>query len=119
VLCGRRPPAQPASERRSDTPSNVTRRLAATAADFEPDLTKALWIFALVRAAGDTDLANALDAAREAVAVCERLSEQWPDAFVPQYSGATKTLADILDRLGRADDAAVVRQRAGPSDGRH
>ncbi|MGH3570134.1 MAG: tetratricopeptide repeat protein, partial [Pseudonocardia sp.] len=90
----------------------IYRRLAATnPAAFEPDLARGLWTFAWVRAAADTDLDAALPAAEQSAAIYERLHQRRPQAFGDDLRGALSTLADVLDGLGRAAEAAKARRR--------
>jgi hypothetical protein len=77
--------------------------------------------FARVRAAGGLELPEALAAAQEAIALYQGLAEDIPDAFGGHLRSARHTLADILDGLGRHDEAAKLRRQiggdAGPGDG--
>lgn len=72
---------------------------------------RGLWGFAWVRVAGQVELAEALDTARESVAIYERLAGQLPQAFTRDLHGALTTLADVLDHLCRDGEAGKVRQR--------
>ncbi len=65
------------------------RRLAAAPV---PKFAVTLWTFAEVRAAAGLDLDAALDAAEEAVALYERLSEHYAESL----RGARATVADVL-----------------------
>jgi tetratricopeptide (TPR) repeat protein len=100
----------------------IRRRLAeANPAAYLPDLARGLWGFAWVRAAGGLDLPVALAAVQEAIALYQRLAEQIPDAFSRDLLSARYTLADVLDGLGRHDEAAELRRQIGgdaaPDDG--
>jgi tetratricopeptide (TPR) repeat protein len=91
----------------------IRRRLAAARPDaFEPDLARSLWTFAWVRAAVQAELPQALASAEEAVTHYEALATRTPLAFVDDLAGALTTLADVLDGLDRAEDAAAARRRA-------
>ncbi|MGH3914785.1 MAG: hypothetical protein ACRDTC_15460, partial [Pseudonocardiaceae bacterium] len=90
----------------------IRRRLAGVnPAAFEPDLARGLWSFAWVRAAGQVELTEALDAADESVAIYARLVERLPQAFTGNLRGALVTLADVFKALGRHDEEAQVRDR--------
>ncbi|MGH3908191.1 MAG: hypothetical protein ACRDTE_29015 [Pseudonocardiaceae bacterium] len=64
-----------------------------------------------MRAAGQVELPEALNAAEEAVGMYERLARQLPGAFTGDLRGALGTLAEVLAHLGRDEDAAEVRSR--------
>ncbi|HEU0087848.1 MAG TPA: tetratricopeptide repeat protein [Pseudonocardiaceae bacterium] len=90
----------------------IYRRLAGVnPAAFEPDLARGLWSFAWVRAASQVELPEALNAAEESVARYESLAERLPQAFTSDLRGALASLVDVLDALGRSDEAAHVRAR--------
>jgi predicted trehalose synthase len=90
----------------------IFRRLAGVnPAAFEPDLARGLWSFAWVRAASQVELPEALNAAEESVARYESLAERLPQAFTSDLRGALASLVDVLDALGRSDEAAHVRAR--------
>lgn len=97
--------------------AEIGRRLAAGRPDaFEPDLAASLWAYAVVRVAGKADLIQALTAAEEAVTRYEALAARRPLAFADRLAGALTTMADVLDGLDRAEEAAAVRRRAGELD---
>jgi len=62
-----------------------------------------------------------LTAVKEAIAIYQRLAEEIPEAFGGSLLLARYTLADILDGLGRHDEAAELRRQIGgdaaPDDG--
>ncbi|MDG4770973.1 tetratricopeptide repeat protein [Solwaraspora sp. WMMD792] len=90
----------------------IRRRLAqANPAAYEPDLARSLWTEAWVRAAHQYELPEALTAATESVERYEKLFQQIPMAYVRDLAGALGTLADVLDGLGRGDEATAVRAR--------
>ncbi|MFN2495602.1 MAG: tetratricopeptide repeat protein [Pseudonocardiaceae bacterium] len=100
----------------------IHRRLAETnPAAYLPNLARELWGFAWVRAAGGLDLPAALAAVQEAIALYQRPAEQIPDAFSRDLLSARYTLADVLDGLGRHDEAAELSRQIGgdaaPDDG--
>jgi len=55
--------------------------------------------------------AKALTAATESVERYEKLHQQIPMAYASDLAGALGTLADVLDGLGRGDEATAVRAR--------
>lgn len=88
------------------------RRLAQTnPAAYEPDLARGLWGFAWVCAAGQIELPQALHTVEESVGIYERLTERLPQVFTDDWRGALGTLAEVLDQLGRDEDAGKVRHR--------
>ncbi|MFC8850687.1 tetratricopeptide repeat protein, partial [Micromonospora sp. NPDC057141] len=90
----------------------IRRRLAgANPAAFLPDLATSLWAYGWVCVNIQANFAEALEAVTEAVAIYERLTEQLPAAFAGRLFAAYRTLADVLDGLGRADDAAELRRQ--------
>ena len=102
--------------------TSIRRRLAeANPAAYLPDLARGLWGFAWVRATVGLELPEALATAEEAIAIYERLAEEIPEAFGGSLLSARYTLADILDGLGRHDEAAELRRQIGgdaaPDDG--
>ena len=93
--------------------AEIYRRLAAARPDaFEPDLARSLLGYAWVRAAGKADLGRALTAAEEAVTRYEALASRRPLAFTNNLAAALTILAEVLDGLDRAADAAAARRRA-------
>jgi tetratricopeptide (TPR) repeat protein len=93
--------------------AGIYRQLAsARPGDFEPGLARSLWLYASVLATGKTDLTRAVTAAEEAVTCYETLAARTPLAFINDLAGALTTLADILDGLDRAAEAAAVRRHA-------
>ena len=104
---GRREPALQATEEAVE----IRRRLAAAnPAAFEPDLARALWAYASVCAAGDIQLPEALTAGRGAADIYARLAVQLPAAFTGDLHGVLRTLADVLQRLERHDEADQIRR---------
>ncbi|MFV2126604.1 tetratricopeptide repeat protein [Micromonospora sp. LOL_013] len=90
----------------------IRRRLAQVKpAAYEPDLAMSLWTEAWVRTAHQYELPEALKAATESVGRYEKLFQQIPMAYARELSGALETLADVLDGLGRGEEAAAVRAR--------
>ncbi|MFY1683635.1 tetratricopeptide repeat protein [Micromonospora sp. WMMD730] len=96
----------------------IRRRLAgANPAAFLPDLASSLWAYGWVCVNIQANFAEALEAVTEAVAIYERLTEQLPAAFVGQLFAAYQTLADVLDGLGRAVEAAELRRQLDEATG--
>ena len=94
--------------------TGIRRRLAqANPAAHLPDLARGLWGLAGVRAIAGLELPEALAAAEEAIAIYQRLVEEIPEAFGGDLLSARYTLADVLDGLGRHDEAAEVRRQIG------
>ncbi|MEU4217151.1 hypothetical protein [Actinoplanes sp. NPDC026623] len=54
---------------------------------------------------------QALEAVTEAVELYEPLVRQFPQMFAGQLFSAYRTLTDVLDGLGRAEEAAELRQQ--------
>lgn len=105
---GRREEALTATTEATETYRRLADKNPAT---FEPDLARALWGFAWVRAAGQVELLEALEAARESVGIYGRLAERLPQAFIGDLRGALATLAQVLGHLGSHEEAGEVRQR--------
>lgn len=95
----------------------IRRRLAETEpAAYLPDLAMALWGFAWVRAAGQLELTEALAVIEEATAIYRSLTETLPDAFTGHLRAAVALNADILDGLGRPDEAEGLRRAVNDDD---
>ncbi|MYT22906.1 tetratricopeptide repeat protein [Streptomyces sp. SID7760] len=77
-----------------------------------PELARAQWSYAFVRSVLDTDLDDGLAAAARAVLGFRDLAERNPQAYTADLLGGYALLADLLQRLGRADEAADVRVTA-------
>jgi tetratricopeptide (TPR) repeat protein len=93
--------------------AEIYRRLTAARPDvFEPDLARSLLGYALVRATAKADLGRALAAAEEGVTRYEALASRMPLAFTNNLAAAFTILAEVLDGLDRAADAAAARRRA-------
>ena len=86
-----------------------------------PDLARGLWGFAWVRAAVGLELPEALAGAEDVIDIYQRLTEEIPEAIGDSLLSARYTLADVLDGLGRHDEAAELRRQIGgdaaPDDG--
>jgi hypothetical protein len=67
--------------------------------------------YARVRTGTGEHLAAAHTAAREAVEKYRHLHSAHPAAFASDLAGASTTLADILDAIGRHNEANELRQQ--------
>ncbi|HEX2299659.1 MAG TPA: hypothetical protein VHH34_14295 [Pseudonocardiaceae bacterium] len=65
-----------------------------------------------MRIAVQVEVSEAAKAAWEAMASYERLAERLPLAFTHDLRGALGTLAEVLDQLGRDEEAGRIRKRA-------
>lgn len=74
-----------------------------------PELARAQWAYAFVRSVLDTDLRDGLVAAAGAVLVFRDLAKGNPQEYTADLLGGYALLADLLERLGRGDEAADVR----------
>lgn len=90
---------------------DIYRRLAySDPAAHESMLARALGSYALVRAKSHDQLEAALAAAQEAIAIYFRLYERMPVAFARHLGEAYGVAADVLEGLGRTDEAAEIRR---------
>jgi tetratricopeptide (TPR) repeat protein len=94
------------------------RRVAtANPVAFEPQLARTLWAFAWVQAAGRLNTTGALTSVEESVEIYQRLANRSPDAFADDVRAVHRTMAVILDELGRTDEASQIRRQLdGESD---
>ncbi|WFE20287.1 tetratricopeptide repeat-containing protein [Solwaraspora sp. WMMD937] len=96
----------------TDEAVTIRRRLATVnPAAYEPDLAMSLGASAWVRVAHQYKLPEAFKAMTESVERYEKLFRQIPMAYVGDLVRALGTLADVLDGLGRGDEATAVRAR--------
>jgi tetratricopeptide (TPR) repeat protein len=96
---------------------DIYRRLAAAnPMAFEARLAQSLWTFVSVRVAAGTQLEDALSAVGESIQIYLRLAAVRPDAFAGRLVGANRTAAEVLERLGRTEEAAVIRRDLGDED---
>ncbi|MGW7189540.1 tetratricopeptide repeat protein, partial [Streptomyces sp. NPDC054838] len=77
-----------------------------------PELARAQWSYAFVRSSLDTDLDDGLVAAARAVRTFRELADRSPQAYTADLLGGYALLADMLERLGRGEEAADVRLTA-------
>ncbi|MGH3673535.1 MAG: tetratricopeptide repeat protein, partial [Pseudonocardiaceae bacterium] len=91
----------------------IYRRLAHTdSTAFRPMLAQVLRAAAAVRAVAKVELPQALDAAEQSTAIYEDLAAVHPAAFTDDLIDVLHTVADVLDGLGRSQEAAQTRHRA-------
>ncbi|MFY1585413.1 tetratricopeptide repeat protein [Micromonospora sp. WMMD734] len=90
----------------------IHRRLADTNPDaYLPSLAKSLWANAWVCVNVQTHLPQALDSITEAIDLYQPFAQQLPQVFGEELHSARRTLADVLDGLGRSEEAADLRRR--------
>ena len=95
----------------------VFQRLAAAdPTAYEPKLALALWGSGWVRVAMRTELDEALRAVEVSIGIFQRLMTVLPDAFGRYLKAAYRTAADVLDLLGRAEEASNIRRQLGDED---
>ncbi|MDR7278264.1 tetratricopeptide (TPR) repeat protein [Catenuloplanes atrovinosus] len=111
---GRREEALAATEEAVE----VYRRLAAAnPAAFEPNLARSLWAFAWVCVKSKANWIEARELVTEAINLYERLIQRFPQTFAGELLSAYRTLADVLDGLGQADEAADLRRQLNKAAG--
>ncbi|MFE6164126.1 tetratricopeptide repeat protein, partial [Streptomyces sp. NPDC056486] len=89
----------------------IRRRLAAANPDpYEPDLANSLWITAWVLTKGPDNLPHALETVTEAVAIFTKLAGHTPAAYRDHLRAAKDTRADVLEAMGRTQEAADLRR---------
>ncbi|MEV1012516.1 tetratricopeptide repeat protein [Micromonospora sp. NPDC049801] len=90
----------------------VRRQLAETNRDTHlPDLAMSLWTYATVCADAKQNLPEALKAITEATQLYGSLAKRMPQKFAGQALSAYRTLADVLEGVGRRDEANGLRQQ--------
>jgi tetratricopeptide (TPR) repeat protein len=95
----------------------IHRRLMVdNPAAFESHLARGLWGFGRVRAAVRLELPEALAAVQEAVTIYHRLARLSPVPFSHEIHEVKDTLADVLEELGRSQDAAAIRLEIADGD---
>ncbi|MDX3866433.1 tetratricopeptide repeat protein [Streptomyces europaeiscabiei] len=91
----------------------IRRQLVETAPVVNaPELARTLCLAAWVRRNGQLDLPWALLAAEEGARIYRDLAAGAPTVFNPQFKMALELQADLLDRLGRTQQAEVVRRES-------
>jgi tetratricopeptide (TPR) repeat protein len=87
------------------------RQLAQANSDaYEPDLAMALATTAEALLGQAADLLRALRTATEATNIYARWAERLPDAYGDRLRSTRSTLADVLESLGRTQEAADLRR---------
>ncbi|MFY1621570.1 tetratricopeptide repeat protein [Micromonospora sp. WMMD735] len=90
----------------------IRRRLAeANPAAYLPDLAMSLWAYGWVCVTVKANYAEALESVTEAISLYEPLAERLPDVFAGPLVAAYQTLANVLDGLGRAEEATELRRQ--------
>ncbi|WP_245722822.1 tetratricopeptide repeat protein [Micromonospora matsumotoense] len=92
--------------------TGIYRRLVqANPAAYLPDLASSSLAYGRMCVNMQTNFTEALEAVTEAVNIYERLTEQLPAVFAERLFAAYQTLANVLDGLGRVDEAAELRRQ--------
>ena len=78
-------------------------------AAYLPDLATSLWAIGWICAASDLQPQLGLTAVEEAAALFAALAQHQPGAFTRRWQAAQSTRADLLDALGRHEEAAEIR----------
>ncbi|MFI6226672.1 tetratricopeptide repeat protein [Micromonospora echinospora] len=90
----------------------IHRRLAeVNLAAYLPKLARSLRAYALLCVKVKANLPQALETAVESVHVYQQLAAQLPQMFGSQLLSAYRVLADVLEAVGRKDEAGVLRQQ--------
>ncbi|MEV4481760.1 tetratricopeptide repeat protein [Micromonospora coxensis] len=90
----------------------IQRRLAEAHPDaYLPDLAMSLWAYATVCVDVKHNLSEALKAITEATQLYGSLAKHLPQKFAGQALSAYRTLADVLEAIGRRDEADGLRQQ--------
>jgi tetratricopeptide (TPR) repeat protein len=96
---------------------DILRQLAAAdLAALEPHLAVGLWIFGRVRAAARLELLQAQAAVQESITIYQRLMRLSSHPFADNLRRAKGTLADLLEELGRSDEASAIRREVADWD---
>jgi tetratricopeptide (TPR) repeat protein len=103
---GRHEDALNATEQAVAIRRRLVRRLPAA---HEPDLARSLGMFARIRVELSRDLPAALEAAQESVEIYRCLAQAEPLAYDTELHTVRNVQADILDRLGRTEEATRIR----------
>ncbi|MDI6104611.1 tetratricopeptide repeat protein [Actinoplanes sp. NEAU-A12] len=92
--------------------TRIYRRLAETNPDAHlPHLATSLWAYGRVCMNGNANLAEALESVDEAIGLYQPLVRRRPHVFAERLVAAYRTRADVLDGLGRAEEATDLRRR--------
>ncbi|MFJ8690758.1 tetratricopeptide repeat protein, partial [Micromonospora wenchangensis] len=102
----------------SEEAVTIRRRLAeANPAAYLTNLATSLCAYGRVCVNMQANFSEALEAVTEAVNIYEGLTEQLPAVFAERLFAAYQIVADVLDGLGRADEAAELRQQLDEATG--
>ncbi|WP_328383525.1 tetratricopeptide repeat protein [Micromonospora zamorensis] len=104
---GRREQALASSQKATD----LYRQLAKANPAYIPNLAISLWSYAWICVRIQENLPHALVAVTETIDLYTKLAEQLPQAFDGRLRSAFLTLAEVLDGLGRTEDAAELRRQ--------
>ncbi|GIF62224.1 hypothetical protein Ais01nite_02590 [Asanoa ishikariensis] len=92
--------------------TGIWRRLAQGNPDAHlPNLAMSLWTYAATCVNVQANLPQALDSILEALDLYGSLRQRQPRTFAARLFVAHQTLADVLDGLGRTDEALDVRRQ--------
>ncbi|WP_050777811.1 tetratricopeptide repeat protein [Micromonospora sp. ATCC 39149] len=98
--------------------TGIYRRLAEVNPDaYLPYLAMSLWAYAWVCVNVQANLPQALESVAEAIGLYQPLAQQLPQLFAGRLLAAYRTLADVLDGLGRADEATELRRQLAEATG--
>jgi hypothetical protein len=98
--------------------TGIYRRLAeANPAAYLPSLAMSLWAYAWVCVNVEADMPGALAAVQESISLYQPLAQKLPQVFAGQLYSAYRTLAAVLDRLGRTGEAAELRRQLDRATG--
>ncbi|MGC5664516.1 tetratricopeptide repeat protein [Micromonospora sp. WMMD723] len=90
----------------------IYRHLAKTDREaYLSDLAGSLWAHSSICMNGRMHLPQALESVTEAIDLYQPLAQQLPQMFGGQLISALRTLAEVLDGLGRGDEAADLRRQ--------
>nr|WP_221382465.1 tetratricopeptide repeat protein [Actinoplanes polyasparticus] len=96
----------------------IRRRLAEAHPDAHlPHLAMSLWAYGWVCVNVPANYAEALKSITEAISLYEPLGRRLPEMFSGQLFSACRTLADVLDGLGRTEEATNLRQQLDEAAG--
>ncbi|GGT73797.1 hypothetical protein GCM10010207_84290 [Streptomyces atratus] len=76
---------------------------------YRPELARSLWWSAMIREDVKRQLPDALEIVGASITIYEQLCEAEPEAFAPKLRTAYLVAANILDSLGRTQEAAGLR----------
>ncbi|WLQ67602.1 tetratricopeptide repeat protein [Streptomyces glycanivorans] len=77
---------------------------------YTPELARSLWWSAIIRGDVKRQLPEALEMVSASITIYEQLCVAEPEAFAPKLRNAYLVAADVLDGLGRTQEAAGLRR---------